>query len=66
MPDEIPPAAIAMAEMSRHDPTIKLADIIDHAQNVTALRDWATGHPFEPEVVRALLVEAYPHLKDRP
>lgn len=55
----------AMAEMSRHDRSIGVDDILNHALNVHALHDWAAGDVFDTEGTKAKLLDLYPHLRDR-
>ena len=55
----------ALAEQSKSNPNIGVDDIMNHAMNIAALQNWATGDEFDTTGVRDKLFELYPHLKDR-
>lgn len=58
-------SVLAMAEMSLHDRAIKVTDIVAHAENVYALRDWAQGIEPDSTMLKQELLINYPWLKDR-
>ena len=63
--DQLPPTVQAMAEMSKHDSAVTINDVIAHAEGVSALHQWANGIVFDSDLLRADLLERYPHLRDR-